>query len=692
MNENTFLKGHMKNTLWVIITLSLLIGASAVAGTYYWMEKQSATETEILTEEPDGESKSKTYPLYLTTMTHMEGEFKDDELQKLFELHVEQLEYGMDLAEEYGAILTIETEKPFARANTVWNRNFMKEIWTRGHGVGTHCDIGFGKTAPKTFEDFVNALKENKALVDALVGEENNKGCSGAGGQLDWVLAALEAGFNYIDGVVGMHYLSMPLENRPEGWTDEYIHSTAYHENAPVDLEDRIHPIRMANATDFEEDEEGELVLLAGSLGRLDRMAEEAAGEECKTECVFNEADVDIAIKKIREAAALHDTSSVGKVDVYLPANNFDPENETVLRYFFSEAAKLAEEGMVEWASQLQVYEATQTTETSTASTSSTAQEEILSVEPVTEDDAIYTMFSMNVHDWVFPKESIETINHVIDIHEKYDVPVDIYVDDPVFQIYVDQAPELIERLKTSDVVTVCYHIRPPYPYYPDFDWLGFDQMSEDEIYATLLDYEEHELDLETAEPTDEPGGYQYVKDTIGYAPPIVGVTGGKSTGAMLSKVYAEKGTLFAVVHGREIELGQEQYGLAIRPEHVELKLYEAVRTTTDGGQVVEASLLEMPSAQEVEGPRFLGIKYHENNFYSLGTTFNYAFWADPEAKEGMLYPPYDLSLTEQAALRSKAEQAEHWELYESAVAYVAEHVDELSPIGAKELALMLEN
>ena len=52
---------------------------------------------------------SKTYPLYLTTMTHMEGGWLDDKDEDLFLMHVDQLHYGMDLAEEYDAILTIAT-------------------------------------------------------------------------------------------------------------------------------------------------------------------------------------------------------------------------------------------------------------------------------------------------------------------------------------------------------------------------------------------------------------------------------------------------------------------------------------------------------------------------------------------------------------------------------------------------------
>ncbi len=59
-------------------------------------------------------------PLLFALMTHMEGGHKDEENQDLFMLHVEQLRYGMDLADAYGARLTIESERPFALACRKW--------------------------------------------------------------------------------------------------------------------------------------------------------------------------------------------------------------------------------------------------------------------------------------------------------------------------------------------------------------------------------------------------------------------------------------------------------------------------------------------------------------------------------------------------------------------------------------------
>jgi len=84
------------------------------------------------------------------------------------------------LASEYNTKLTLESEEPFARANQTWNLNMIQEVLDSGHGVGTHCDIGgiFTGDVSANVEAFAKMFEENKARVDALVGPDNNKGCS----------------------------------------------------------------------------------------------------------------------------------------------------------------------------------------------------------------------------------------------------------------------------------------------------------------------------------------------------------------------------------------------------------------------------------------------------------------------------------------------------------------------------------
>jgi hypothetical protein len=302
-------------------------------------------------------------PLFLTTMTHMEGNWNDDQVEGIFQRHVQELRYGMDLAAEYGALLTFESEKPFARANTKWNLNIMAEVRDRGFGVGTHCDIGYNEPS-MTVAEYAALFVENKSLVDALIGVENNLGCSGGGSVNDWARAASQAGFKYLDGIVGMHYLSMPLANRPGAdWTDEAIRGGYFHLNSPVDLHQRIYPVGVADAQDFLADENAVIVVSSGELGLFSALAEK--GREYgggpvlqDDDYAFDQADVDALLAVIREVDANRDRTRIAKLCVYLPAKAYEVENEAVLRSFFEAMQTLQKQGTLTWATQRQVYEA----------------------------------------------------------------------------------------------------------------------------------------------------------------------------------------------------------------------------------------------------------------------------------------------------------------------------------------------
>ncbi|NBD34986.1 MAG: hypothetical protein GVY30_03180, partial [Chloroflexi bacterium] len=152
---------------------------------FFLEETTPPAERSERTDTPAGEDA----PLYLTTMTHLEGDFKDDQNEDIFQLHADQLRYGLALANEYGAKFTIESEKPFARACETWGVNALQEVLDMGHGVGTHCDVGFQYT-PASPQELAQLYLERKELVDALVGPEHNRGYSGGGSERDWIIAA----------------------------------------------------------------------------------------------------------------------------------------------------------------------------------------------------------------------------------------------------------------------------------------------------------------------------------------------------------------------------------------------------------------------------------------------------------------------------------------------------------------------
>lgn len=293
-------------------------------------------------------------PLFLTTMTHMESGSSDDEDEDLFWEHVAQLEYGMDLADEYDAILTIESEKPFALANEIWGYNMMAAIMNRGHGVGTHCDIA-AKERDLTPEELTQRFLENKELVDNLIGAENNHGCSGGGSANDWVTAATSAGFDYINGIVGFHLLAIPQKDRPDPtWDNEYILAEAFHYSVPTDLADRIYLMKLRDLDDFEHDDDGTIVISNGELGGLDQLYENytlgSDGYDKKN--LLEKNDIDALAQIIREVDSYRDKSRVAKLAIYIPSSTFNEFNEEVLRYLFSEMQKLQDEGIMQWSTQ----------------------------------------------------------------------------------------------------------------------------------------------------------------------------------------------------------------------------------------------------------------------------------------------------------------------------------------------------
>jgi hypothetical protein len=326
--------------------------------------------------------------------------------------------------------------------------------------------------------------------------------------------------------------------------------------------------------------------------------------------------------------------------------------------------------------------------ETTTDEPEETEEEEEVALDLPTEDK-IYTIFSMNTHDWVFPERSIETLNKVIDIHEEYDVGVNIHISNPMLHVYLEQAPDLIERLKTSEVVAMATHLRPSSPFYNGFDNEGIGDMEGEEQYEAIKAYEEHRLNLETGlNIEDEPGGFEYMKEIFGYPPLIVGHTSSPVYGETLSKVYEEKGALFTAVNGgKDSNLGDMLHGLYIRPQHSEIKLYELAKHTQDGEEAFQQAIDGLP---DQDGPVFIGMKYHENNFYTTGTPWWPVFW-EAQDKSDPLPAPYDLTASK-GIIRFKSEmiQTQHWDLYESTVAYAAENRDELNPVNAFDLKEML--
>lgn len=290
--------------------------------------------------------------------------------------------------------------------------------------------------------------------------------------------------------------------------------------------------------------------------------------------------------------------------------------------------------------------------------------------------DANYVSFVINTQEFIYDELSAETLNRIIDIHERYAVPVDVYLDDAITQKYEANAPELLERLKTSDVVAVSYHIRPPKPYYSGFDWANLDEMAADNLLALLTEYETHAVDPTTAEPTDAPGGYGHLSELMGYAPVVAAMQPNPESGPTLARVFRDMGASFFIEHRAEpIGLGETKSGVYLRPETEEVRLFE--RTDESAEEIVAGTFAD---ADAVDGPTFVNIKVHDNDFIADASAWTSIYIAKGTHRR----PPFDLTLgTTNRSLLSEEESETLWSSYEASVAYVADHRDVYVPVNA---------
>ncbi len=295
-------------------------------------------------------------PLYFTTMTHMEENFTDDSDENLFDRHVEQIRYAIELFDEYGAKLTIETAEPFAVANEKWNLNIMKEVLEAGHGVGTHCGGIVPTEKDVAVKIYAQKLEDMKSLVDELVGAENNQGCSGGMGSSDWVMATSKAGFKFLDGVTAFAYLSMDESKRPEGFTNEAIKKTYYHDPVPEEFSERLYPFELKDASDLIADEDGIITVMSGDLNEMQSQAE--GRNNCKPSCELDKDDIDVIFASIDEALEIRDPNKFAHLNIHIPLSTFDQENEEDFKYFLEKMKEYEDTGKIKWATQLEAYEA----------------------------------------------------------------------------------------------------------------------------------------------------------------------------------------------------------------------------------------------------------------------------------------------------------------------------------------------
>lgn len=272
----------------------------------------------------------------------------------------------------------------------------------------------------------------------------------------------------------------------------------------------------------------------------------------------------------------------------------------------------------------------------------------------------VFLTFSINVQDFSYPELSAAAVGRIVDLHEQHQLPVDIYLSDTMLDLFQTGYGALMTRLATSPFVRLNYHIRPPKPYYLNYDWAGLGALSVSDKQARIKQYESVVVDLTTGQPTSKPGGYQQLMQLPSARP---GITAAFQTDESVidaaTAAFRELGATWTLAHtGGALNLGDKARNLFLRPEHYDLMLFQL--TDQPAATVIEAAITSAQELSRARWPVFIGAKMHDNDFFAQKSAWNVVY------VDGGKRPPWNPAA--KSPLKSTAEQAAQWTIYEGAL------------------------
>jgi hypothetical protein len=275
-------------------------------------------------------------------------------------------------------------------------------------------------------------------------------------------------------------------------------------------------------------------------------------------------------------------------------------------------------------------------------------------------DAGDWLTFSINVQDFSYPDLSAATVQRIVELHERYRLPVDIYLTDTMLDLYQASYPALMSKLTGSPYVGLNYHMRPPKPYYLNYDWAGLGALPLAEQTARIQAYESVVVDLTTGQPTTRAGGYQLLRTLPNARPAIVpAFQADEPLLDATAAAFRALGATWSLAHtGGPLNLGDSGRDLYLRPEHYDLKLFELAGQSA--ASVIDAAFTAAHDAAGARAPFFVGAKMHDNDFFAQKSAWNVVY------VDGGKRPPWNPSA--KSPLKSAADQAAQWAIYEGAV------------------------
>jgi len=307
--------------------------------------------------------------------------------------------------------------------------------------------------------------------------------------------------------------------------------------------------------------------------------------------------------------------------------------------------------------------------------------------------------FVINTHDWKRHEDSAEILTRLIDLFEQHGVRGDFYVTAPMVQLWAEKYPALLEKFRDSDQ-GISYHRRPPHPLVNAFSG-AFEGLQGAELEAAVLRYETQRLDMETGELIPgEPGGYAFVRDTLGRAPAAVAGTQDDQLFAAATKVYRDLGAKVVVSGDHEgatdpLDPYRVEGGLLVRPSTLGVthgtvgtkKLFWWNRVQRDPESHPLVWLKDGLDAWDGQGTFYATAIIHENNFYtSKATPWQLTYYQSKDSRKAKS-PPYDLTIPDASTTRDPSEAEAIWTAYSELVAYAAEHMNVVTAADVAEAA-----
>jgi len=294
--------------------------------------------------------------VYLGFMIHLEGwENSDGSVDEIkYYSWTDRAKELATLLEEYDAKGTFEAHHELVLASELYGDDSLNELYDRGHGIGVHADLGGPGSKYKgyTTEDMTSDMEEMRVDMERVTGLDIRH-VSGICSEVDWVKAALDAGYEFTTGGVMMCGLSLDEENIPEPYTKrDFLED--FHGILPDSVEERILPWRAATGADWLTHADEGLVIIS-SDGVIEGMYEQYQGTSGHTTAVFDQNDIDQFIVSLEESIALSRSDRVNQMYVALSIGN--GMDEQVARDWLEAIEPYVEEGKVEWKTLPDVYD-----------------------------------------------------------------------------------------------------------------------------------------------------------------------------------------------------------------------------------------------------------------------------------------------------------------------------------------------